>query len=303
VLETVDVVGLGLNAMDTICVVESFPKPQSKVRIKHTYAEPGGQVATALVTCSRFGLKTRYMGCVGADDAGRDQIASLRAENVDVEFVRTVEGAGTQWASIILVEGVGERTILWQRDPKLEYPADAVSQEAIESARLLHVDGCDMEASIKAARIARSAGLPVVADIDEVYGPLTEDLLKRTDYVIVPEEFAVQFTGEEKPEEAARAITSRCRCPIVGITLGSRGAVFSDHGEIKSSPAFNVPVSDTTGAGDVFHGAFIYGILREWPLEHTIRFAHAAAALKCTQVGARRGIPTLDQLAAFLNQK
>src|SRR6185369_1790736 len=121
-METVDVVGVGLNSMDTICVVESFPKPQSKVRIKETYAEPGGQVASALVTCSRFGLKTRYLGSVGADDAGRDQIASLRAENVDVEFVRTVQGAGTQWATIVLVDGVGERTIFWKRDPKLEYP-------------------------------------------------------------------------------------------------------------------------------------------------------------------------------------
>src|SRR5262249_15287955 len=250
-----------------------------------------------LVTCSRFGLKTRYLGSVGADAAGRDQLASLKAENIDVEFVRTVEGASTQSASIVLVEGVGERTSLWQHDPKLEYPADAVPQAAIEAARLLHVDGCDGEAAVKAARFARNTGVTVVADVDEVYGPLTEELLKRTDYVIVPEEFAVQFTGEQKPEDAAKAITSRCRCPIVGITLGSRGAVFSDHGEILTSSAFQVPVVDPPGAGDVFHGAFIYGVLREWPLAHTIRFAHAPAALKCKQIGARRGIPTLDQMA------
>src|SRR5262245_3669980 len=280
-MESFDVVGLGLNAMDTIHVVERFPEPQSKVRIKKSYAEPGGQVATAMVTCSRLGLRTRYIGSVGDDDAGRDQLSSLRAENVDVEYARVVKGAGTQWAMIILAEGVGERTIFWQRDPQLDYPADAVPQEVIEAAKILHLDGCDADAAVRAARIAHSAGIPVVADIDEVYGPQTEDLIKRTDYVIIPEEFAVQFTGQERPEEAARAIMSRCRCPVVGITMGARGAVFCDHSEVWASPAFEVPVADTTGAGDVFHGAFIYGLLREWPLPHIVRFAHATAALKC----------------------
>jgi len=297
-----DVVGLGLNAMDTICVVDSFPQPQSKARIKELHVEPGGQVATALATCSRLGLKARYIGSVGNDDAGRAQLASLRAENVDVEYVRVVDGAQTQMAMIVLVEGVGERTILWRRDPQLNFPAVAVPSEVILSAQLLHLDGCDSEAAVKAARLARSAAIPVVADIDEMYGPETEELFKRTDYVIVPEEFAVQLTGQQKPEEAARTLMTRYRCPVVGITLGVRGAVFCDHGEISASPAFKVPVADTTGAGDVFHGAFIYGVLRSWSLPRIIRFAHATAAIKCTQIGARRGIPSLQQVETFLDQ-
>src|SRR5262249_11745471 len=144
-----DVIGLGLNAMDTICVVDSFPQPQSKTRIQRVYSEPGGQVATALVTCSRLGLKTRYLGSVGSDDAGRDQLESLRADNVDVQHVHVAEGAATQWATIILVEGVGERTILWRRDPELSYPVDAVSPEIIHNARLLHLDGCDSAGALQ----------------------------------------------------------------------------------------------------------------------------------------------------------
>ena len=139
--QTFDVVGLGSNAMDTICVVESFPQPHSKVKIKEVHVEPGGQVATALVTCSRLGLRTRYIGSVGDDDDGRAQLASLRAENLDVEYVRVVIGAQTQMAVIVLVEGIGEHTILWRRDAQLNYPADALPSEVILGARLLPPPG------------------------------------------------------------------------------------------------------------------------------------------------------------------
>ena len=110
------------------------------------------------------------------------------------------------------------------------------------------------------------------------------------------------MTGQQKPEDAARTLQTRCRCPVVGVTLGARGAVFCDHGEISSSQAFPVPVADTTGAGDVFHGAFIYGLLRSWSLPRIVRFAHATAAIKCTEIGARRGIPSLRQVEAFLDR-
>jgi sulfofructose kinase len=295
-----DVIGLGLNAMDTICVVESFPQPHTKTAIKEVYAEPGGQVATALVTCSRLGLKTRYLGSVGNDDAGRRQLASLRDDNIDVEYVRVVEGAATQWASIILVENVGERTILWRHDPQLNYPADAVTPEVITGGRILHLDGCDSEAALKAARLARGAGIPVVIDIDELYGPHTEELLTYVDYLIAAEEFAADVTGLSNPEDAARRLQTRYGSRVVGITMGAGGAVFCDRGSVSTSPAFHVRVADTTGAGDVFHGGFIYGLLQSWPLPRVVRFAHAAAALKCTQTGARRGIPRLAEVERFL---
>jgi len=298
-----DVIGLGLNAIDTICVVDSFPQPQTKTRIQRVYSEPGGQVATALVTCSRLGLRTRYLGSVGNDDAGRRQLESLRAENVDVQHVHVAEGVATQWATIILVEGVGERTILWRRDPELNYPADAVSPELIRNARLLHLDGCDSAAALKAARLAHGGGIPIVIDIDELYGPETEELLETVDYLIAPEEFAVNATGLRAPEDAALSLSRRYQSRVVGVTLGVDGAVFCADGQLLRSPAFRVHVADTTGAGDVFHGAFIYGLLQTWELPRVIRFAHATAALKCTQVGARRGIPALKQVEAFLESK
>jgi sulfofructose kinase len=289
-IEPTDVVGLGLNAMDTVCVVPRFPRPNTKTHLQQVRVEPGGQVATALVTCTRLGLKARYIGSVGTDDWGKAQFASLRAvENLDLH-VREIEGATSQIAIIVVEEGVGERTVLWRRDPRLSYPAEELRKEMIIGARVLHLDGCDSAAAIRAAKWAREAGMPVVIDIDEMYDESTPELLKLVDYLIASSDFA------EDPRELA----DRYGCPVVGITRGAAGATFLADGRLLNSPGFTVPVADTTGAGDVFHGAFIYGLLQNWPLEEIIRFANAAAALKCRHIGARRGIPSVAEVQEFL---
>src|SRR5262249_44753353 len=286
---TVDVVGLGLNAMDTICVVPVFPRPTSKVHMREVRVEPGGQVATALITCTRLGLTARYIGSVGTDSWGQAQLASLRHEKLELH-VREVEGAGSQVAIILIEEGIGERTILWRRDAALQYPIGQMDRELITSAKMLHLDGCDTAAALQAARWAREAGIPVLIDIDEIYDDSTHELLRLVDYLIAGSDFA------EDPQELA----ARYGCPVVGITRGPDGAVFFDHGRLMRSFAFKVPVVDTTGAGDVFHGAFIYGLVQQWQLEGIIQFAHAAAAMKCMQIGARRGIPMLSDVKEFL---
>ena len=295
-----DVVGLGLNAMDTICVVEALPQPNTKIPVRQLRVEPGGQVATALATCTRLGLRALYIGSVGDDAWGQAQLESLRAENLNLDHVRVVEGATTQVAIIMLEAGVGERTILWHHDSRLNYPVSQLRRETIVVARALHLDGCDTEAALQAAQWAREAGVPIVIDIDEVYDQSTHDLLKTVDYLIAAEEFAQRVAGSLSPEDGVRALASRYGCPVVGITLGARGAVFWNRGAVFHSPAFKVEVADTTGAGDVFHGAFIYGLLQSWPLERIARFANATAALKCKHIGARRGIPTLEQAETFL---
>jgi sugar/nucleoside kinase (ribokinase family) len=287
---TIDVVGLGLNAMDTICVVPGLPRFNTKTHIREVRIEPGGQVATALATCTRLGLRARYIGSVGKDDWGKAQIASLQTENLELH-VREVDGATSQVAIILIEEGVGERTILWRRDPKLQYPVEDLRRELIVGARLLHLDGCDSAASLQAAKWAREAGIPVVIDIDEVYNDSTHELLRLVDYLIASSDFA------EDPRELAE----RYGCPVVGITRGAEGATFVDRDRrVLHVPGFKVNVADTTGAGDVFHGGFIYGLLQGWALEENVRFANAVAAMKCTQIGARRGIPRLEEVRIFL---
>ena len=275
--------------MDTICVVPVFPRRTSKIHMREVRVEPGGQVATALITCTRLGLTARYIGSVGSDGWGKAQLASLREEQLELH-VREVDGAGSQVAIILIEEGIGERTILWRRDPALQYPIGELRRDLITNGKILHLDGCDSAAALEAARWARQAGMPVVIDIDEIYDDSTHELLRLVDYLIASSDFA------EDPQELA----ARYGCPIVGITRGPEGAVFVDRGRLLRSSAFKVPVVDTTGAGDVFHGAFIYGLLQQWHLEDVIRFAHAVAAMKCMQIGARRGIPKLSEVKEFL---
>ena len=289
--------------MDTICTVRRFPSPNSKTAIDSVRVEPGGQVATALAACRSFGLSARYIGSVGDDDAGRAQLHSLRDSGLDIEHVRVVAGAMTQFAVILLERGVGERTILWHHDPRLNYPLSELRRDVILSGRALHLDGCDSAAALQAARWARAAAVPVVIDIDELYDESTEELLRHVDYLIAAVDFVDQVMpgiADNNAEEAAREIADRYGCAVVGITLGDRGAVFSENGCLVRAPGFAVDTADTTGAGDVFHGAFVYGLLQRWTLPDIARFANAAAALKCTRVGARRGIPSLDEVRRFL---
>jgi sugar/nucleoside kinase (ribokinase family) len=194
---------------------------------------------------------------------------------------------------ILLEEGVGERTILARRDPKLNYPPELLRREMIVGGRVLLLDSYDSAAGLQAATWAREAGMPVVMDIDAVQDDLTPKLLCLVDYLIASSDFA------NDPHELA----DKYGCPVVGITFGGKGAVFLDHGRMLESPAFKVPVVDTTGAGDVFHGAFLYGLLQKWPLEEIIRFSHAAAALNCMHIGARGGIPTLVDVKEFLQNR
>jgi sulfofructose kinase len=289
---TVDVVGLGLNAVDTICVVPVFPKPNTKIPMREVRVEPGGQVATALTTCAKLGLSARYIGSVGADRWGDIQLASLRETNLELHG-RVVPGAASQVAVIVLEEGIGERTILWRRDPALQYPVQELKREWIVSGKILHLDGCDSAAAIQAARWAREAGMPVVLDIDEIYDDSTHELLTLVDYLIASSDFS----------EHPQALADRYGCPVVGITRGAQGAVFWSRGKLSESSAFKVAVADTTGAGDVFHGAFIYGVLQNWSLEETVQFGHAVAAMKCRQSGARRGIPSLPEVQEFLRRR
>jgi sulfofructose kinase len=236
-----DVVGVGANAVDTVCVMPRFPQPNTKMHLRDLRVQFGGQVATALITCTRLGLTARYIGSVGADDWGKAQLASLHSEkNLEVQ-VREVQGATTHCSIILLEEGIGERTILARRDPKLNYPPGLLNREMIVAGRVLHLDSYDSEAGIQAATWARAAGMPVVMDIDAMQDELTPNLLRLVDYLIASSDFA------KDPRELA----DRYGCPVVGITYGSAGAVFLDHGRRLESPAFKVPVVDTTGAGDV----------------------------------------------------
>ena len=289
--DTADVVGLGLNATDTVLIVRDFPALGGKERVLSSSMHAGGQVATALVTCQRLGLRTRYIGKVGDDEGGKLQLASLRLEGVDVRYTRVVPETPNQFGHILVDQATGERTVFWDRHARLTVAPNELAQRAITGARVLHLDGCDVEACLQAAKWARRARIPVVADLDTVYKKV-ESLFPYIDYLIASTKFLPTLTGQADPFRVLEYTAKEYKMKAPGMTLGRDGALIYQGGQFHYSPGFVVETVDTTGAGDVFHGAFIYGLLAGWDMRRILDFANAMAALNCTALGARGGIRT-----------
>ncbi len=293
----VDLVGVGLNATDTVIPVIDFPIRGSKVEFRNVSVLPGGQVATTVVACQTWGLKTRYVGKLGEDEAATLHRRAFAAAGVETRILTVPGGSSAQ--SIILVDNGGERTVLGRRDDRLLiHPAD-LDRDWITSARCLHVDGYDTAAATLAASWARAAGIPVVADLDELY-PGGEDLLHLIDYLIVSRDFPCRLMNESNLETALFKMQARFGNSLAAATLGEHGVLAWNGHHFHHTPAFEVPVVDTTGAGDIFHAGFIFGLLQSWPLERQLDFACAAAALNCRSVGARGGIQPLAAIEALM---
>ncbi|MBZ5503445.1 MAG: carbohydrate kinase family protein [Acidobacteriia bacterium] len=294
-LPRADVVGVGINATDTILRLPRFPAPDSKIELLSADVRPGGQVASALVACRRWGLAARYIGKIGDDAAGNLQRAEMQREGVDAHWI-LAPGCNSQTAYILVDEQTGERTVLWKRDPNIALrPAD-LNRHWITDARVLLVDGHDTEAAAQAARWAREEQIPVVADLDNLY-PGVQVLLQYTNFPVTSKDFPERLTGERNLLKSLPKILREFGCRTVATTLGRLGVLAWDGVRFLLCPGFRVEAVDTTGAGDIFHGAFCYGLVRSWPLEELLEFSCAAAALNCTAPGARGGIADLDQIA------
>ncbi|MGA7259173.1 MAG: PfkB family carbohydrate kinase [Terracidiphilus sp.] len=283
----VDVVGVGLNATDTLIPLASFPERGAKLDYAHASVMPGGQTASTIVACCAWGLSARYVGKLGGDDAGRLHGREFARVGVDARLIEVANAASPQ--SLILIDGGGERTVLCRRDERLLLQPDDLDREWIVNARALHVDGYETAAATQAAQWARAAGVPVIADLDEIYNGVRE-LVRNVDYLIVSRDFPCRLTGERDLPGALKAMRSEYGCRLTAATLGQDGVLAWDGAQLLHRAAYRVNVVDTTGAGDIFHAGFIYGLLQGWPLERQLDFACAAAALNCTCQGARGGI-------------
>jgi sulfofructose kinase len=292
--EKFDVVGVGLNATDTLLLVPRFPAFAGKEPFKKEIVSVGGQVASAVVACQRLGLRTKYVGTVGDDPRGSLQMESLREAGVDVADVEVRAGCATQTAYIVIDGTTGERTVLWRREDGLALRPDDVTARWIEGARMVHLDGHDTPAKERVARMARERGIPVSCDVDTVYEGF-ERVLPNVDYLISSANFPPEWTGETDRFQALRQIQGKYGMKLAAMTLGVRGALAFSDGRFVYSPGFAVDCVDTTGAGDAFHGAFCFGELAGWPLERTMEFANAMAALNSTALGARGHIASRDE--------
>ena len=293
----IDLVGVGLNATDTLIPLKQFPISGSKVEYECATVMAGGQAATTVAACQTWGLTSRYVGKLGQDDAARLHEREFERLGVDACLVYAPEGSSPR--SMILVDAAGERTVLCQRDPRLRLQPEEIKREWVTSARLLHIDGFDTEAAIQAARWAHEAGVLVVADLDEDYEGIYE-LLPLIDYLIVSRDFPLKITGHHDLHRSLKELHTRFHCKLTAATLGPDGVVAWDGNEIHDRRAYRVPTVDTTGAGDIFHAGFIYGLLQGWPLDRQLDFACAAAAINCKFAGARGGIQNVEAIEQLM---
>lgn len=296
-----DVVGMGLNAVDHLCVAPNYPAFNTKVKISEFRKMGGGQVATAMAECAQLGMRAKYVGKVGSDDLGEFSLESLRNLGIDISGVTVEPDSYNQYAFIIIDSRNGERTILWDRDPKLMYRPGELRREEVIAGAMLHLDGHDLKAAIQSSQWAREAGMPVCLDIDRL-DPDIGRLLPNIDFLISSTNFPLELTRGKDIHKALlklQEITSGFVCA----TLGAEGALSLLGGEFYYSPGFAVEAVDTTGAGDVYHGAFLFGLWKNWPLDSILHFANAAAALNCVRLGARGGLSTAADVFAFIQSR
>jgi len=294
-----DVVGVGINVVDYLVRIPHFPEPDTKMDALGTTIQGGGLTATAMVACARLGLRTRYIGKFGGNQIGRMAQDELRSEGMDLGAVVAAADVPNRFCVVLVEETSGHRTIVRQRDPRIWLRPDELSRETVCAGRVLHLDGYEGDAALQAARWAKQAGIPVSVDAEEPTEQ-REALFRLTDILIVGRRFGRMLTGKQDPAdilEALAALGPRC----VGLTLAEAGAMLLHRGEVVHVPGFPVEVVDTTGGGDVFHGAFLYGLLQGWEAHDILRFANAVSALKCTALGGRSGIPRIEQVQSFLD--
>ncbi|SMC21953.1 ribokinase [Desulfacinum hydrothermale DSM 13146] len=288
-----DVVGVGQCALDYLGRVDAYPPPDTKCEFQDLTIQGGGPAATALVALARWGWRTALCSVVGDDPFGREIRASLDREGVDGRYVRVRSKARSQFAFIAVEPGSGRRTIFWRRPTGDPLRPEEVPVRAVGAARVLLTDGLFVEAALGAARAARQQSVPVVVDAGTLRDGMLE-LARLSDHFITSEAFARSLMGGPDPEGACRKL-AELGPEVVGVTLGPRGSLFFCRGAFLRQPADSIEAVDTTGCGDVFHGAYVHGLLSGWDLKRRVRFASWAAAQAATRLGGRAGIPSPSQ--------
>jgi sugar/nucleoside kinase (ribokinase family) len=297
---TWDVIGIGATSVDYVYRLPVLPEadgPQAKIRISSHRISCGGQTATALATCAALGLRAKFAGVLGSDENGGRIHAELARLGIDVSDAMVHE-AKNQFAAILVDERTGERIVLWSRDDGLALRPNELSPELLASARVVHVDDVDQEGAIRAAERARASGAIVTSDIDRVT-ERTEEFVGAVSIPILAEHVPPALTGEKDMERALRKLRTR-HSTMLCVTLGRAGAMILEGDTIHFEPAFHVNAVDTTGAGDVWRGAFIHGLLRHEQPKSILRFANAAAAVSCTRAGAIDAVPALADVEEML---
>ncbi len=298
-MDAFDVVGVGIACLDMNTTVTSIPKIDENVLMLDYRKQMGGTVSTALAALQRLGASTKYMGMFGDDENGQYILDGLRAEGINISSVRTVEDESSPFSFVMVDSLTSGRSIAHFPGCEFTVPADCIEPEIVKSARLLHID-IRTPAVMAACEAALEADVTISVEANMTYPGLEENLECGNIFITSREVFS-DLVNEEDPVEAGKKAREKYNLDHVVVTLGPEGSIAIDENEVVALPGFEVNVADTTGAGDVFHGAYLYAHLQGWDYSRALRFGNAAAAIMCTGQNGWADIPTLAEVEDFLN--
>lgn len=292
------ILGIGYTALDHFFYVDSYPSLDTKTEARGSLLQGGGPVATACVTLARLGNPVDFCTVIGDDPAGKALITELDREGVGTRYVLQETGLNTPEAAILVHRESGKRTVILDRTGCRHLTKQEICQLPLDQVDWLLLDGKDGEAALAAAAQVRQHGGKVMVDLGSLRVE-SDQLVAASDYCIVSRDFIMDFMPGSEAMAAALELTTRGP-ELAVITLGAGGAVFAAAGEAAWVPPYPVAATDTTGAGDVYHGALLHALVHQFPLEQTLRFAAVVAGLKCREPGGRTGIPRLDSAMTAL---
>ncbi|MDD6681558.1 MAG: carbohydrate kinase family protein [Clostridiales bacterium] len=296
------VVGIGSTVYDTLMVVDGFPQEDTKMQGVETKVQGGGPCATALVAAQKLGVTTAYMGTIGDDPFGTFMMDDLKKWNVNTDYVKVIPDTVSFHAVVVLNQKTASRTCVWSKGTVAAPTAEDLNEEVIKNAKVLHLDGHMLDAAIYAAKKCKEWGVKVSHDAGGTY-PGIEKLMEYVDWLIPSEEFALKMTGAATAEEAAQKLYETYHPELVVLTQGVKGGILLDEKGMRHYDSYKVEVKDSNGCGDTFHGAFVAGKIHGLSNDDACKYASAAAAIKCTRLGARYGMANDQECRAFLKER
>lgn len=304
-MSKIKVVGLGMACLDIIIKTSQLPSWKGGVRLGEIAIEGGGPAATAIVATQRLGIPAGFIGTYGSDRLGDIKLQTISENCVDTSRMIRRADPENQVVLVAVQEETGERIFSSSSRISTELSINELDADFITGADFLHLDGYHVKAARQAARWMKEAGKKVMLDGSATSGQISPEmrvLVGEVDILISGKGFGQALTGEGDPSISGRQM--RALGPDIVVQTEGAGGSYTvcAEGEFHT-PAFAVEVVDTTGAGDVFHGSFLVGLIHNWEIHNVVLFSTAVAAIKCTQISGRRGIPTFDQAIQFLNAR
>lgn len=291
------ILGIGTPVSDYLMNVDKLPESNEGAMLLDHSWQYGGKIATAMAALGRLGVPCYMMGVVGDDINGHAHINDFQFNGVNTDYIIIDKNMETVSCVVISDRQTGGRSILMCPRRRSNREIDYLNIEAIQKTSILHLDS-GKKLCIKAAETARKNGATVVFDADG-FDIKTEEMLPLIDVFIPSEFYYKKCYGSRDPMECCIEMSSKGPHTVI-ITLGEKGCVGISHGREFTLPAFEVNVVDSTGAGDVFHGAYIYGLAKCWDAEQSAIWASATAAIKCMAMGGRAALPTADVVERFI---